>query len=231
MHGASSHPNPRNVASLRSRNQARFSCLISDSSLLLTAERRFAPTTVRYRRISVRYESEQVSAFIGIRTRLYDDGDWALGSEVCNPHRDADRRSLVCTYPVSESDHRDSLGRLGRKRQVFENLVEAGGVLPVWERTSLFLPTGSPDNGPGFGVDDQTGDELFEGEPLLSRVAELHRHSLFCPAKPDPLPCPAGFKAGLWTNSCQVCLCGATRGQKTGQGFPRSANSFKNSTR
>jgi hypothetical protein len=67
MHGASSHPNPRNVASLRSRNQARFSCLISDSSLLLTAERRFAPTTVRYRRISVRYESEQVSAFIGIR--------------------------------------------------------------------------------------------------------------------------------------------------------------------
>ena len=68
MHGASSHPNPRNVASLRSRNQARFSCLISDSSLLLTAERRFAPTTVRYRRISVRYESEQVSAFIGIRT-------------------------------------------------------------------------------------------------------------------------------------------------------------------
>ena len=68
MHGASSHPNPRNVASLRSRNQVRFSCLISDSSLLLTAERRFAPTTVRYRRISVRYESEQVSAFIGIRT-------------------------------------------------------------------------------------------------------------------------------------------------------------------
>lgn len=68
MHGASSHPNPRNVASLRSRNQARFSCLISDSSLLLTAERRFAPTTVRYRRISVRYESEQVSAFIGIRS-------------------------------------------------------------------------------------------------------------------------------------------------------------------
>ena len=70
MHGASSHPNPRNVASLRSRNQARFSCLISDSSLLLTAERRFAPTTVRYRRISVRYESEQVSAFIGIRTYI-----------------------------------------------------------------------------------------------------------------------------------------------------------------
>ena len=68
MHGASSHPNPRNVASLRSRNQARFSCLISDSSLLLTDERRFAPTTVRYRRISVRYESEQVSAFIGIRS-------------------------------------------------------------------------------------------------------------------------------------------------------------------
>ena len=67
MHGASSHPNPRNVASLRSRNQARFSCLISDSSLLLTDERRFAPTTVRYRRISVRYKSEQVSAFIGIR--------------------------------------------------------------------------------------------------------------------------------------------------------------------
>ena len=73
MHGASSHPSPRNVASLRSRNQARFSCLISDSSLLLTAERRFAPTTVRYRRISVRYESEQVSAFIGIR-RLGWDG-------------------------------------------------------------------------------------------------------------------------------------------------------------
>ena len=72
MHGASSHPNPRNVASLRSRNQARFSCLISDSSLLLTAERRFAPTTVRYRRISVRYESEQVSAFIGIRTACAD---------------------------------------------------------------------------------------------------------------------------------------------------------------
>jgi len=70
MHGASSHPNPRNVASLRSRNQARFSCLISDSSLLLTTERRFAPTTVRYRRISVRYESEQVSAFIGIRNRV-----------------------------------------------------------------------------------------------------------------------------------------------------------------
>lgn len=68
MHGASSHPNPRNVASLRSRNQVRFSCLISDSSLLLTSERRFAPTTVRYRRISVRYESEQVSAFIGIRS-------------------------------------------------------------------------------------------------------------------------------------------------------------------
>ena len=68
MHGASSHPNPRNVASLRSRNQVRFSCLISDSSLLLTYERRFAPTTVRYRRISVRYESEQVSAFIGIRS-------------------------------------------------------------------------------------------------------------------------------------------------------------------
>ena len=67
MHGASSHPSPRNVASLRSRNQARFSCLISDSSLLLTAERRFAPTTVRYRRISVRYESEWVSDFIGIR--------------------------------------------------------------------------------------------------------------------------------------------------------------------
>ena len=67
MHGASSHPSPRNVASLRSRNQVRFSCLISDSSLLLTSERRFAPTTVRYRRISVRYESEQVSAFIGIR--------------------------------------------------------------------------------------------------------------------------------------------------------------------
>ncbi len=74
MHGASSHPNPRNVASLRSRNQARFSCLISDSSLLLTAERRFAPTTVRYRRISVRYESEWVSAFIGIRMRL-DSGE------------------------------------------------------------------------------------------------------------------------------------------------------------
>jgi hypothetical protein len=69
MHGASNHPNPRNVASLRSRNQARFSCLISDSSLLLKAERRFAPTTVRYRRISVRYESEQVSAFIGIRSQ------------------------------------------------------------------------------------------------------------------------------------------------------------------
>ena len=72
MHGASSHPNPRNVASLRSRNQVRFSCLISDSSLLLTSERRFAPTTVRYRRISVRYESEQVSAFIGIRTSDLD---------------------------------------------------------------------------------------------------------------------------------------------------------------
>ena len=69
MHGASSHPSPRNVASLRSRNQARFSCLISDSSLLLTDERRFAPTTVRYRRISVRYESEWVSDFIGIRIR------------------------------------------------------------------------------------------------------------------------------------------------------------------
>jgi hypothetical protein len=37
---------------------------------LLTTKRRFAPTTVRYRRISVRYESEQVSAFIGIRTYL-----------------------------------------------------------------------------------------------------------------------------------------------------------------
>ena len=49
-------------------------------------------------------------------TRLYKDGDWALGSEVCHPHRDADRRSLVCTYPVSESDHPTSLGRLRRKR-------------------------------------------------------------------------------------------------------------------
>lgn len=86
MHGASSHPNPRNVASLRSRNQARFSCLISDSSLLLTAERRFAPTTVRYRRISVRYESEQVSAFIGIRKALTCPSSSPPGTSAGVPH-------------------------------------------------------------------------------------------------------------------------------------------------
>ena len=47
--------------------QMKFAFFLSDSSLLLTTERRFAPTTVRYRRMSVRYESEQVFAFIGIR--------------------------------------------------------------------------------------------------------------------------------------------------------------------
>jgi hypothetical protein len=31
MHGAANHPIPRNVASPRSRNQVRFSCVISDS--------------------------------------------------------------------------------------------------------------------------------------------------------------------------------------------------------
>ena len=47
-------------------------------------------------------------------TRLYKDGNLALGSEVCPPHRDTERRSVVCAYPVSESEDRDSIGRLGR---------------------------------------------------------------------------------------------------------------------
>ncbi len=41
-------------------------------------ERRFAPTTVRQPRNSVRYELEQVSAFIGIRTfyKPWDSGEY-----------------------------------------------------------------------------------------------------------------------------------------------------------
>jgi len=58
----------RGLKPLRRRSPARANAQCVESPE--PQERRFAPTTVRYRRISVRYESEQVSAFIGIRTEI-----------------------------------------------------------------------------------------------------------------------------------------------------------------
>ncbi len=158
-------------------------------------------------------------------TRLYKDGNGAADpeGEFTTSGGEGDRGSLVCTSPVSESDHPASLGRLRRKRQVLEELVEAGGVLPVRKRPTGFLPIGRPNDGPGFGVDDQAGDELFEGEPLFSRTVELHGHSLFYPAKPDPPPLPRWVQAGLWTNSEDVCLCGqlgSDQRKQNGSGGP-----------
>ena len=63
MDVALSRKNSGNVASLRSPFQPPFSCFISDSSLKVTAERRFAPTTVRY-------ESAGCPIWIGLGVRF-----------------------------------------------------------------------------------------------------------------------------------------------------------------
>ena len=80
-------------------------------------ERRFAPTTVRLPRNAVRFESEQMSAFIGIRNQR-GDGLGTLPSR--EPHlvhglAKTQRAQRERTYPTFQSEHEGNRWKIIRK--------------------------------------------------------------------------------------------------------------------